>query len=70
MGAGVRGGQVLGSLDSNAQGEAMDLSTGESSSKGTKLFPAHVGATLLALGDVDPGDYLPQGEQPIAAVMK
>ena len=35
---------------------------------GTALIPEHLGATLLALGDVDPGEFL-DDPSPIEAVM-
>lgn len=69
VGAGVRGGQVVGELDEGFMGRPVHLGTGAPDAAGTSLVPAHLGATLLALADVDPGDFLPGGEQPIAAVL-
>ncbi len=69
LGAGVRGGVQVGDQGSDGLGVAIDLATGEPSASGTTLLPGHLGATLLALGDVDGAEYLPQGEQPITALM-
>jgi uncharacterized protein (DUF1501 family) len=49
IGAGVQGGQVVGGLDSAGLGLEVE---------GTQLLAAHLGATLLAMGDVDPAEYL------------
>lgn len=68
MGAGIRGGQALGALDEQARGGKIDLSTGQASASGVTLAAQNLGATLLALGDVDPGRYLQAG--PLTAVME
>jgi hypothetical protein len=57
VGSGVQGGRVIGALDENVMGEAVDLASGDVSEGGTSLEPSHVGATLLALGDVDPREW-------------
>lgn len=67
IGAGVRGGQGVGSLDEAALGAGVDLKTGEPGD--VALVPDHLGATLLALGDVDPGEFL-EDPAPILAVMR
>lgn len=68
VGAGIRGGQVLGALDADGRGQPIDLATGEVTASGTPLLPEHLGATLLALGDVDPTPHL--GDvSPISAVL-
>lgn len=56
VGAGVRGGQVIGELDADFLGRPVDLASGEATDSGTRLLPGHLGATLLALGDIDPAD--------------
>ncbi len=58
VGAGVQGGRVIGSYDESVAGSPVDLESGEVSETGTKLEAKDIGATILALGDVDPGDYL------------
>ena len=68
MGAGIQGGRVLGGLDTVGRGRPIDLVSGEISDGGTALLPEHLGATLLALGDVDPGEYI-SDPQPISAVL-
>ena len=64
VGGGVTGDRVVGGVDGALVGLPVDLSTGEPSPSGTLLSAAHFGASLLALGDVDPGSVLP-GIQPV-----
>lgn len=59
IGAGVRGGQVVGGFDDSGYGKAADFATGEALDDGTGITAANFGATLLALGDVDPGETAP-----------
>ena len=68
IGGGIRGGQVIGQVDSNFLGKPVDLASGEIDEAGTSLLPAHLGATLLRIGDLDPGDFMLQPE-PIEAVL-
>jgi uncharacterized protein (DUF1501 family) len=56
VGSGVAGGRMYGGWDSGMYGQPVDLASGEPHEGGTWLGPEHVGATLLALADVDPGD--------------
>lgn len=63
VGAGVRGGQVVGGIDDGASGVPIDLTTGEPGE--VALVPDHLGATLLALADQDPGEL----GDPITAVL-
>jgi hypothetical protein len=69
VGSGVQGGQTIGAFDENVSSSPVELSTGEVHSNGTYLLPAHLGATLLALGDVDSGPYLGDA-QPIEGLLK
>lgn len=69
VGAGVRGGQVVGGFDENVASSPIDLASGGIDPSGTYLYPSHLGATLLALGDVDPTPYVGDAE-PIMAVIK
>ena len=57
-GNGIAGGQVVGGYDENFLGSPTDLSSGETNESGIVLNASNLGATLLALGDVDPGEYL------------
>jgi uncharacterized protein (DUF1501 family) len=57
VGAGVRAGRAIGGYDSDLIGLPVDLATGEPDDAGTPLTSAHLGATLLALGDVDPAAH-------------
>ncbi|MFT5685592.1 MAG: hypothetical protein ACI8RZ_006546 [Myxococcota bacterium] len=68
IGSGVAGGQSIGGLDDGYIGHPIDLTTGESTDQGTLLQAGHFGATLLALGDLDPSEPLP-GFEPITAAM-
>jgi hypothetical protein len=68
IGAGVRGGQVIGEMNDDFEGQPVDLATGEVTESGTALLPMHIGATLLAMGDVDYTEYLPDGA-PLTAAM-
>lgn len=61
IGAGVRGGQVIGGLTDDFVGEAIDLATGEITEAGTALVPDHLGATLYKLGGLDPAEHLGVG---------
>ncbi|MDP2311358.1 MAG: DUF1501 domain-containing protein [Pseudomonadota bacterium] len=62
IGAGVRGGQVIGQLDDNAHGVPVDLATGDTAEAGTALTAGHLGATLYALAGLDPLEINPQYE--------
>jgi hypothetical protein len=64
LGAGVRGGQVVGGFDDSGYGSALDFGTGEPLAAGEGLSASNCGATLLALGDVDPGEV-----EPVTAVL-
>jgi uncharacterized protein (DUF1501 family) len=57
IGAGVAGGRVIGGYDDVFVGEPVDLASGELDTAGTPLTSAHLGATLLALADVDPAAF-------------
>jgi uncharacterized protein (DUF1501 family) len=69
VGAGVRGGQVIGAMDDDFLGRSVDLATGEVTDSGVGLVPGHLGATLLTLGGVDPAEVLAGGEQAITAAL-
>jgi len=66
-GPGVAGGQVIGGFDDSLMGRRIDLTTGGVDAGGERLTSAHLGATVLALGDVDPTAYL--GVEPIGAAL-
>lgn len=68
VGSGIRGGQVIGGADDYGLGRRVDLATGEVTDAGTALRSAHLGATLLALGDVDPAQEIDDAE-PITAML-
>jgi len=68
-GPNVKGGRAIGSYNSDGLGQKVDLSSGEVDSSGTAMRSVHLGATLLAMGDVDPALYLP-GVTPISAMIR
>jgi uncharacterized protein (DUF1501 family) len=67
LGAGVRGGRVIGEMDENFQGKHVDLASGEVSDGGTGLLPGHLGATLLQMAGIDPAEV--GSEEAIGAVI-
>lgn len=67
LGAGVAGGRVIGGYDDLFVGEPVDLASGELDPAGTALTSSHLGATLLALADVDPAAFT--GAEVIGGVM-
>ncbi|MCB9683171.1 MAG: DUF1501 domain-containing protein [Alphaproteobacteria bacterium] len=54
IGPGVRGGRRIGGYDGYLNGQAVDLASGELAPSGTVITPKHLGATILALADLDP----------------
>lgn len=58
VGPGVAGGRVIGGFDENFYGHPIDLASGDVAEGGVCIDAAAVGATLLQLGDVDPGEHL------------
>jgi uncharacterized protein (DUF1501 family) len=65
IGAGVSGGRTVGAWTDELSGAPMNLSSGEADEGGVTLHPGHLGATLLALADIDPGEFVPGGEDMI-----
>ncbi len=59
LGAGLAGGRVIGGLDANYYGKAIDAASGEDDPAGVVPDVTALGATLLALADVDPAEFLP-----------
>lgn len=68
VGGGIRGGQVIGGVDDDLLGERVDLASGSVHDSGTLLLPGHLGATLLAIGGVDPAEA-GIAEEPISAAI-
>ena len=57
LGAGVGGGRTVGAYDDSLLGQPVDLQTGAvDEAGGTRLTSKHLGATLLALAGLDPGE--------------
>lgn len=59
IGAGVAGGRAVGGFDADGYGAGCDYATGDVVEGGPGIQAANVGATVLALGDVDPGEDAP-----------
>lgn len=69
VGAGVEGGRVIGGFDDAVTGRPVVLDTGEvDDGAGVALEGGHIAATVLALADVDPGEYFPT-TPPLTAVL-
>ncbi len=58
MGSGVAGGRSVGGWTDTLIGQNVDLATGAVSGSGQRLVPSHLGATLLALADIDPEEFI------------
>lgn len=58
IGSGVQGGKTIGGWKDDLTGEPIDLTSGDPSDSGETIYPGHLGATLLALADVDPGEFV------------
>ena len=67
FGAGVRGGRAIGGYDDRIAGKRVDLESGDSTESGEALVPDHLGATLMALADIDPSEHV--AAEPIWAVI-
>jgi hypothetical protein len=67
FGAGVKGGRAIGGYDDRVAGERVDLASGDSVETGEALVPDHLGATLMALADIDPAEHV--AAEPIWAVI-
>lgn len=68
IGPGLAGDRVVGGFDSQYYGRNVDPATGDLDDDGQILSAEAVGATLLALADVDPADYV-MGVEPITGVL-
>jgi hypothetical protein len=67
-GAGVAGGQRVGQTDDALLSQPIDLETGQADAAGDIPGVENLGAAILALGGIDPEDWLP-GVQPLRAVI-
>lgn len=68
LGPGLRGGRAVGGYDERFQGSLVDPVDGSVQEDGVRIAPGTFGATLLALGGVDPGERLP-GEVVLEAIL-
>jgi uncharacterized protein (DUF1501 family) len=58
IGSGIAGGRTVGAWSELLTGEKVDLASGDVSDTGVSLLPGHIGATLLALADIDPAEFV------------
>lgn len=68
IGSGVAGGRVVGGYTDALRGAPTSLDDGAVTDSGVAMTASHLGATLLALGDVDPGEFLGDIEPIQAAI--
>lgn len=68
FGAGLVGDQTIGGWDDSWYGQTVDPTTGELDENGQIISAESIGATLLALADVDPADYI-TGVDPLMGVV-
>ncbi len=68
VGKDITGGRVVGAFDDLFYGRGVDPASGEVDDNSQALSAEAVGATLLALADVDPDPYV-SGVQPITGVI-
>ena len=54
---GVTGGRTIGRYTDQVLGANIDPESAEITNLGDKLRPSHLGATLLALADIDPFEF-------------
>ena len=64
----ITGGRVVGCFDNYYYGKTIDRKSGEISDKGHDLNVEELGATLMMVADIDPGDHL-TGVQGISGVI-
>jgi len=69
VGSGVNGGHVAGAYDSDVFGMPIDPTTGLSTPSGHILQARHLGATLLALADIDPGPHFSVETPPVMSLL-
>ncbi len=74
IGGGIQGGRLIGGYDDNMGGVPVIPSTGESdptgASGGVVLQSVHLGATLLALADMDPVEAFGSDVEPLTGVLQ
>jgi uncharacterized protein (DUF1501 family) len=69
FGAGLQGDRQIGSFDTNFYGQPIDPVTGDVSETGQVLSAESLGATLLAMADIDPEEYV-SGVSPVLGVVE
>lgn len=69
VGAGLVGDRVVGAFDDQYYGRNVDPATGDVADDGPVLSAESLGATLLAMADIDPAEYV-SGVEPIVGVLE
>ena len=67
VGSGVAGGRTIGAYGTGLAMQPINMATGEADEGGSVLTSASLGATLLALGNVDPGEWV--DSEPLMAAL-
>ena len=57
LGSGFTGNRVVGSYTGDMNAEKVDFATGDLFDEGSVMTASTIGATLLAMADIDPGDW-------------
>lgn len=68
LGPGLAGGRVIGAYDGGFAGSPVDLASGELYEGGSLISAEAVGAALLELAGVDPGDWI-SGTDPLRGIL-
>lgn len=68
LGPGLAGDRVIGAYDDNFSGATVDLASGDLVDDASIVSAEAVGAALLELADIDPGDYV-TGTQPLRGIL-
>ena len=69
VGPNLAGDRMIGGFDENFYGKYVDPLSGDVDEDGAILSAESLGATLLAMADVDPQDYLPATADPILGLL-
>ena len=57
LGSGFTGNRTIGAYTGSMGGSPIDFATGEQFEGGTLMTASSIGATLLAMADIDPADW-------------
>jgi uncharacterized protein (DUF1501 family) len=68
IGAGLTGDRVIGDFDAGYYGKPVDPGSAEVVEEGPVLSAESLGATLLAMADIDPAEYV-SGVEPLVGIL-